>query len=432
MPLRILHLSDIHFQSGYAWDPDGDLRSEVVRDVRALVESGGQLDAVLIGGDIAFSAHPDEYAVATAWIGEVLEAAGNLMSSRVWTVPGNHDVSRSVLNASGDAQRFREAMRACEVSAIDHELRERIAKDPAAAGLMLPLAEYNRFAEQFLCTTRAGSLAWRDTSLSIDGWTVSLTGINSVMNSDSTDSKATLVVGTHQCQLPRAIDTVHIAMLHHPPSWVRDWKTIEPYLNRAHLALFGHEHAFEATQRVPHGTVSVSAGAVAPERDEHGEIEPFVPTFNLISLSRTDDDRLKVEIRTRYWSISGTRFDEHPGGTSTFFVDLDPALSDDGASNVLDIPGVGEVIASSSPLISNAEDLAVGKPQEDPGSRQSLRAIGVQYLALPVFRRLDIARALGVIQDDDVQLPPAELYPLILRRVRDAELVEDLVMEMTR
>ena len=56
-------------------------------------------------------------------------------------------------------------------------------------------------------------------------------------------------VGTFQCELPRALNRVHLAFVHHPPTWIRDWGAVESLLRkRAHILLFGHEHAFAARQ----------------------------------------------------------------------------------------------------------------------------------------------------------------------------------------
>lgn len=433
MPLRLLHVSDIHFHAtAPGWDEDSDLRNELVADVRELVSSSGVIDAVLVGGDIAFSAQAEEYAIAMAWIDDVLDAAGGISRDQVWTVPGNHDVDRAVVNASKDVQDFRAEMASCDqAGGVDSVFRKRIATNPTAESLMMPLAEYNRFAEAFVCTTHPNSLAWQDRSLSVDDLQVVLTGINSVMNSGPGDDHGTLVVGMQQCRLPRAKDTVHVAMLHHPPHWIRDWESIEPYLNRAHVVLFGHEHAFAAEQLTPGSSVRVSAGAVAPERGDEGETEPYVPTYNLVTLSRAEE-QLRVEINPRRWSKQGTRFDEHPDGVKTFFVDLDPALPTGGAEPVEEATAADEEVSSASPLIAPIVDNGLDAAPEPAEIRRSLRAIGVKYLSLPIFKRLDIARDLGVVDGEETRLPPRELYPLILERVRERNLIDDLNAEMAK
>src|SRR3546814_13974070 len=74
-------------------DPDRAFRARMVQDVRDRVAELGPIGAILIGGDIAFKAHPDEYACALAWIEQLIAVTG-CSHERVYVVPGNHDVDR--------------------------------------------------------------------------------------------------------------------------------------------------------------------------------------------------------------------------------------------------------------------------------------------------------------------------------------------------
>lgn len=70
--MRILHLSDIHFGGyGPGWDPDTDQRQRLLLDLDRLVTDGGDANAVLVGGDIAYRAAPEEYYEAVTWLTEV-------------------------------------------------------------------------------------------------------------------------------------------------------------------------------------------------------------------------------------------------------------------------------------------------------------------------------------------------------------------------
>ena len=72
-PLIFLHLSDIHFskRSSSAYDPDLDLRKELVADAVHMMEKLKICSGILVSGDIAFSGKPDEYAKAKDWLGEL-------------------------------------------------------------------------------------------------------------------------------------------------------------------------------------------------------------------------------------------------------------------------------------------------------------------------------------------------------------------------
>lgn len=69
--LTLLHLSDIHFRtpickSGH--DPDAPYRPALLMDASQRSQSLGVVDAILVGGDIAFKGHTEEYDVAIEWL----------------------------------------------------------------------------------------------------------------------------------------------------------------------------------------------------------------------------------------------------------------------------------------------------------------------------------------------------------------------------
>jgi predicted MPP superfamily phosphohydrolase len=95
-PIRILHLSDVHFRVGKGWDADPVLRS-LARFVRSEVKAGLAPDLVVISGDLAFSGIAEEYALARDWLETQLWPAlpDGLARDRLLLVPGNHDVDRT-------------------------------------------------------------------------------------------------------------------------------------------------------------------------------------------------------------------------------------------------------------------------------------------------------------------------------------------------
>ncbi|WP_166786976.1 metallophosphoesterase [Cryobacterium sinapicolor] len=432
LPLRILHVSDIHFNDR-GWDEDRDQRTELVRDLRAYVDRETTLDAILVGGDIAFGAEPAQYATAREWIDELLEAAGGLEASDVWVVPGNHDVSWDTIGASSIAQDFRKAVAECEVNDIDLTLERRLARDPQSAAVMAPLDAYNEFASSFGCGITAESPMWKDDTLEVDGIVLRLTGVNSALASHQDHhepDKRNLVVGTHQVQLDREPGLLHLVMMHHPPSWLRDWDHIAPYLQRAHVILFGHEHAYSSVQPGGDGTtVHVNAGAVAPERQSGGEHDPFLASYNVITLSKVSAG-LEVHVDPRYWSKSDTRFISHPLGAKTYFAGNEPSpRRSEEATSFPEGEAAEDSTVTASPLL---EDATVASPAALSGEvRRDLRRIAVRFLQLPTTRRREIARRLHVLTDEDLSTPDPELWTLVLKRVRDQHLINQLEEELS-
>ena len=66
-PVRLLHLSDIHFRAGKTWDSDPVLRG-LARFIEDEVAAGFAPDLVAITGDLAFSGRSEEYDLARRWL----------------------------------------------------------------------------------------------------------------------------------------------------------------------------------------------------------------------------------------------------------------------------------------------------------------------------------------------------------------------------
>ena len=78
--MRILHLSDIHFRAPECLDPDHDrdkpYRTRLERHLTGRVAAMGPIDAIMVGGDIAFQADPREYEVARSWLLDLAAKCG--------------------------------------------------------------------------------------------------------------------------------------------------------------------------------------------------------------------------------------------------------------------------------------------------------------------------------------------------------------------
>jgi hypothetical protein len=103
-PIRLLHLSDIHFSTRAAWDANPVL-GHLSDFIAGEVADGLAPDLVAITGDLAQAGAPDEYALARAWLGKVWPRLTRvrfekLPRDRLLLVPGNHDVDRRRVTAS--------------------------------------------------------------------------------------------------------------------------------------------------------------------------------------------------------------------------------------------------------------------------------------------------------------------------------------------
>lgn len=89
MNFKILHLSDMHIAS----NEDSNhkmLRNNLVNYIKGI----GDIDAIIITGDIVDRYDKKAFSVGKDFVGEILDATG-LEKDRVLIVPGNHDMERS-------------------------------------------------------------------------------------------------------------------------------------------------------------------------------------------------------------------------------------------------------------------------------------------------------------------------------------------------
>uniref|UniRef100_UPI003D0A41F6 metallophosphoesterase n=1 Tax=Haliangium sp. TaxID=2663208 RepID=UPI003D0A41F6 len=118
--LRILHLSDLHIRGDGTHPGEAARRAMVLGDAwqRNLehIRAHGGADLVCFTGDIAFAGEPVEYEQATVFVDQVLDALG-LDRSRLFLVPGNHDVARGRSKPAWDKLR-----------GLGHEDRRRLSR----------------------------------------------------------------------------------------------------------------------------------------------------------------------------------------------------------------------------------------------------------------------------------------------------------------
>lgn len=311
--LLLLHLSDIHFNEPYCLDTDSDtdhpVRVALLNDIEKLVEVHGNVDAILISGDITQKAHADEYATAKAWLAKVAKIVGCPESS-TFPVPGNHDISRAVAKS-----RSVEGTRSTITSKTsgnerDIELQKALRECETREVLMKPMEEYNRFAASFCCDLSSFNPFWKhELTFAADGWKLVMHGLTTTLFSGENDrEKDNLYLGALQHSFPQEKGVIRLAMLHHPPEWLKDGDKVNDSLNNGcHLHLIGHRH-----QQRYLGTgdyVRLAAGAVNPARSSS---ESWEPGYNLIRLQVIKDDAatvfLKVDSYQRNWQGSPDQF----------------------------------------------------------------------------------------------------------------------------
>ena len=94
MSVTWLHISDLHVRGGDPYDRDVALRT-LVKSVAEYRDRGRAPDVIFATGDIAHAGKPPEYEIAGKFFDDLL-AAAKLDKSRLFVIPGNHDVDRDL------------------------------------------------------------------------------------------------------------------------------------------------------------------------------------------------------------------------------------------------------------------------------------------------------------------------------------------------
>jgi predicted phosphodiesterase len=308
---KFLHLSDIHF-SVFDGNPDHDLEARVrdlmLDDIAAMHARVGDIDGVLVVGDIANKGQEGEYSIASEFLDRVCELT-NCPKEHTICVPGNHDIDRDSHDAVHLAVRDR--LHALAPERVSDELLELLQGERGAEVLLSPLSAYNQFALRYECDIGRGHLTWKPKTFQMGERPVVVYGITSPWISDARDSdkndEEKVVIGAFQCgQLAQPGNQVSVVMFHHPLNWVRDAREVEPWINRAALILTGHEHESGIMLDAARQRVVLASGAVNPSRT----LEGWIPAYNVIELQLSDhsEEELEVTVHVRNWQGTVAKF----------------------------------------------------------------------------------------------------------------------------
>lgn len=406
-----LHLSDIHFswRSDSYYDPDLDLRRELVTDAVRMMGKVKVCSGILVSGDIAFAGKPNEYEKAHDWLCELCKQLG-CPEEAVWTVPGNHDVDREVVRKSSIIQDKHEKLRKGE---LENELRRLHDDVEAFEALHRPLAAYQRFAGGYECVPKPRCLYWEEDMPLNDGSILRLRGCNSALVSGEKDDENSnrLVVGRHQMLAPKEDGVANLIMCHHPLDWLHDRDAIKDNLKaRAQICLFGHKHV----QRVEQSDdlLLVMAGAVHPDRSEGG----WQPRYNYLGLSVVNQEgqrHLAVDLWPRRWDDVQKQF----------VAEFDNNGSDHRAFQ-LKLPSwqplpktENENVESSGSATEVTEEGKIVNPK---------RRLVYRFHSLPYVTRLEVVTKLKLVAEEDQNLSEDERYPMYFRRAEQKGILDQL------
>lgn len=409
-----LHLSDIHFHkwSGSTYDVDGDVRNELELDAEALAKEVGRPDGILITGDIAFSGQQMEFEKAKTWL-RTLCAKVNCTLAEVWCVPGNHDVDQGFAKESTTLADIHQKLRDVATSypsQLDGEILKRMGDPFAREPLFRPIVAYNVFAATFGCAIDPSNPRWEQRFQFDDGSTLRLNGLNSTIVSNHLDNHHRFVVlGQHQVpqQSPGIVDFV---MCHHPHDWLRGDDAVKRALNkRVPVQLFGHKHV-QAIDR-HNDSLHLIAGAVHPDRREPS----WQPRYNWLTT--------EIHIRDGTRQLAVTVYPRILSDNRSFAPDFNSCEGQNHKVYKFELsdwtPPAGPPAAVTA-TTSNAPRSAIG------AAMNRSRILTYRFFDLSHIERIDIARELDLLRDEDEGVNDAELYKRIFRRAADSKVFEEL------
>jgi predicted MPP superfamily phosphohydrolase len=421
--MLILHLSDIHFHHPICatdTDPDKPFRTRLVQDARQRVQTLGPIDAILVGGDIAFAGRPEEYGVALAWLYE-LAGACRCKPERIYVIPGNHDIDRDVISDDLAVQNAQQAI--IRADNKEAELLRQLNHQDTGPALLRPLAAYNDFAARFSCAVFAPErLLWQANLPLADGVTLRIYGLTSTILSGAgvprsrNDQPRDLYLGPNQTVLDPVDNVVNLVMCHHPPDWLLDGDDALTNINgRASIHLFGHKH-LQRILRDP-SYVTFFAGAVNPDRQERD----WRPGYNIIRLSLGENaagqPRLDVQAHLLEWQTSPEMFKPIKDD------DSDVHLAEVRLRNIRPAPPAAAAhTLPAAPAGSDEAEATMGE--------ERARKIVLRLWNLDMSDRREISRKLKLIEPEEAKLPPAERFGRALLRAGERNLLDQLAIEI--
>ncbi len=429
--LTFVHLSDIHFRKGTAgtiFDIDQGLRDAIGTDIeQQLHRLGCAPNGILITGDIAFGGKKEEYAFAKEWLQAICARLGKEIGDIAYCVPGNHDVDREVIQKSVVLRDAHAGIRGHANSDMDSALKERLQDAVSGALLFSAHDAYNReFAWGLECHCDRERPYWEHEEILNDGSILRIRGLTSSLLSSKDKEKYDLFLGRVQAAFRREPNVQYLTMCHHPPDWCHDQDQIEDELtNGAMIQLFGHKHA--ARVRRINDTVRIVAGAVHPDRKED-----WKPGYNLIQVwveGTGSHRRLKVNVHAREWQEAPpSQFKPYltRDGGDTWEFDL-PLPSWNGVELEIDT-ATAIAVGERAKMATKPADRTVegAKPTPSP------RAMLFRFAQLPYSKQVEIVTTLGLIEDEDKNLPDIDRFLRAFKRATERNSLDQLLAEIAK
>lgn len=295
-----VHVSDLHFGHGSAAHrvDQSAVLSELVDDVVASAKRLAlTIDVVLVSGDIAFSAAPEQYAQARGWFEKMLDRLKT--SSRapeLLAVAGNHDVQWSV------ARKYPLEDLVSSVRLGTRHIDDMLRHPDQLGDLRMAFANFGAFLRG------ADPIAW-EKQFPLGSRTVHIVGLNTALLSRDGEDHGNLALAMAQLDqvARRSDDVISAVMTHHPITggWLNNQSRVASWFaRRADLHFCGHVHDADvnAVLRGSSGLHTIAAGA------SHGEASEGPSHAYSLGTLVSDEAGIRLRVFPRRWTDRHQKF----------------------------------------------------------------------------------------------------------------------------
>ena len=428
--MLMLHISDIHFKSpeclDQSQDPDLPVRTRMMRDLAQQVAALGEVGAILIGGDIAYKADPQEYQTAWNWIQELAGISG-CPKERIFVVPGNHDVDRQKIRNSVPTQSAQNMVSSATHAQREGRLRQQLSDPVSGQSLLAPHAAYNDFAAPLGCQIWPNKPFWHQDLPLESGVNLRIYGLTSTLLSGQNgenDVQGRLYLSPMQTVLDPVPNTANLVLVHHPIEWLIDGDQVDDALtSRAAIHLFGHKHRQRAVMA---DYMRVGSAAVNPDRGE----QPYQPGYNLIKLSvggEGADRHVLIELRQR-------RLQDNPER----YIAVQTLQGEEIFRTTVRVPVEAPFPSTQNAhqrtnvaLVAVDEGTPIGDAEAAMGETQT-RDLLYRFWHLTSSQRRTITQDLGLLEVGELRLPEPERYGRALLRAGERNLIKEVATAVAR
>jgi hypothetical protein len=396
-----VHLSDIHFgqeKNGGDVVINNDARERLIDDAADVMKKAGKpLAGIIVTGDVAYSAQPEEYVIAGEWLDRLAKRLGGAIYE-IQIVPGNHDIDRNEISGATEWM-------LSEVATKGEEALNRILDDEGdRERLYRRFHAYRDFAIGYRCPLDfSGGMSTDFRVVLAPNRALRFVRLNSALACSMRDAKGKLILGARQRTLPAGeAGEETVVLAHHPLSWFQDSTDAGRFLRgRGRVFISGHEHypaLIVEKVEAERDLMLLAAGATTPDKKS----DKYTYKYNIIEFEwHEPQDALAVTIHPRTWNDELKRFQED----SEF-------LAASERTTILSCPNFraaprGAGGTAPQPASNNAPEIeTVANPLTGGGAQVVTPSADEKLLQLRFFRdltegdRLKILASLKAIPDD--------------------------------